>query len=48
MGVKIYNLLPTEIKSIPDDIKSFKFKLTAFLLQNSLYTTEEFFELQNV
>jgi hypothetical protein len=41
MGVKIHNHLPTEIKSMPDDIKSFKFKLTAFLLQNSFYTAEE-------
>jgi hypothetical protein len=46
MGVKIYNHLPTEIKSMPDDIKSFKFKLTGFLLQNSFYTIEELFELK--
>jgi hypothetical protein len=38
MGIKIYNHLLAEIKSVPDDIKSFKFKSTAFLLQNSFYS----------
>jgi hypothetical protein len=44
MGVKIFNHLPPEIKSMSNDRKSFKSKLTTFLLQNSFYTTEEFLE----
>jgi hypothetical protein len=47
MGVKIFDHLPTEIKSMFNDTKSFKSKLTTFLLQNSFYTIEEFFELKH-
>jgi hypothetical protein len=47
MGVKIFNHLPPEIKSMSNDTKSFKLKLTTFLLQNSFYTIEEFFELKH-
>jgi hypothetical protein len=47
MGVKIFNHLPIEIKSMLNDTKSFKLKLTTFLLQNSFYTIEEFFELRH-
>jgi hypothetical protein len=43
MGVKIFNHLPTKIKAMSNDTKSFKSKFTTFLLQNSFYTTEEFF-----
>jgi hypothetical protein len=47
MGIKIFNHLPSEIKSMSNDTRSFKFKLTTFLLQNSFYTIEEFFELKH-
>jgi hypothetical protein len=40
MGVKIINHLPPEIKSMSNDTKSFKLKLTTFLLQNYFYTIE--------
>jgi hypothetical protein len=43
MGVKIFNHLPPEIKSMSNDTKIFKLKLTTFLLQNSFYAIEEFF-----
>jgi hypothetical protein len=33
MGVKIFNHLPPEIKSMSNDTKSFKLKLTTFLLK---------------
>jgi hypothetical protein len=46
MGVKIFNHLPIEIKSVSNDMKSFKSKLTTFLLQNSIYTIDEYFELK--
>jgi hypothetical protein len=44
MGVKIFNHLPHEIKSISDDRMSFKSKLATFLSQNSFYAIEEFLE----
>jgi hypothetical protein len=47
MGVKIFNHLPPEIKSMTNGMKSFKLKLTTFLLQNSFYTIEEFSELKH-
>ena len=47
MGVKIFNHLPTKIKSVSNDTKSFKSKLITFLLQNSFYPIEEFFELKS-
>jgi hypothetical protein len=43
MGIKIFNHLPTNIKSRSNDLRSFKLQLTAFLLQNSFYTCDEFF-----
>jgi hypothetical protein len=46
MGVKIFNHLPIEIKSMSNDTKSFKSKLTTFLLQNSFCTIDEYFELK--
>lgn len=41
MGVKISKLLPTKIKSMFNDTKNFKSKLTIFSLPNSFYNTEE-------
>jgi hypothetical protein len=46
MGIKIFNHLPIEIKSVSNDTKSFKSKLTTFLLQNSFYAIDEYFELK--
>jgi hypothetical protein len=43
MGVKIFNHLLPEIKSMFNNMKSFKSKLTTFLLQNYFYIIEEFF-----
>jgi hypothetical protein len=43
MGIKIFNHLPTNIKSRSNDLRSFKLQLTTFLLQNSFSTCDEFF-----
>jgi hypothetical protein len=43
MGIKIFNHLPPEIKYMSNETRSFKAKLTMFLLQNSFYTVDEFF-----
>jgi hypothetical protein len=43
MGIKIFNHLPTNIKSRSNDL-SFKLQLTTtFLLQNSFYTCDAFY-----
>jgi hypothetical protein len=43
MVIKIFNHLPTNIESRSNDLRSFKVQLTIFLLQNSFYTSDEFF-----
>jgi hypothetical protein len=43
MRIKIFNHLPTNIKSRSNDLRSFKLQLTTILLQNSFYTCDEFF-----
>ena len=42
---KIYNNLPTHIKSLSNDLKRFKSKLKSFLLEQSLYSLEEFYQV---
>jgi hypothetical protein len=42
MGVKIYNNLPSEIKST-QNFKAFKHKLKDNLLFNAFYSPKEFF-----
>ena len=42
-GIKIYNCLPTHIKTLSKDPKHFKLKLKSFLLEQTLYSLEEFF-----
>ena len=44
-GSTIYNYLPIHIKSLPNDPKQFKTKLTAFLLENTCYSLEEFYQI---
>jgi hypothetical protein len=46
MGVKIFNHMLIEIKSMSNDTKNFKSKLATFLLQNSFYTIDEYFEME--
>jgi hypothetical protein len=42
-GIKIYNHLPTAIKDLSDDKNKFKLALKRYLLHNSFYTMEEYF-----
>jgi hypothetical protein len=46
MGIRIFNHLPIENKSMSNDTKSFKSKLTTYLLQHSYYISDEYFELK--
>ena len=43
MGVKIYNSLPTFIKMESNNIKKFESLLKKFLLENSFYSLDEFY-----
>jgi len=44
-GSRIYNYLPIHIKSLSNDPKQFKSKLKAFLLENTCYSLEEFYQI---
>jgi len=44
-GSKIYNHLPYHIKALSDDLKLFKSKLKTFLMEHSLYSLEEFYQV---
>ena len=41
-GIKVFNCLPTNIKSLSGDVKKFKSALRVFLLEGSFYTIQEF------
>jgi hypothetical protein len=45
-GIKILNNLPHNIKDLADEIKLFRHALKTFLLTNSFYNTEEYFNCQ--
>jgi hypothetical protein len=42
-GIKVYNNLPLEIWKLSDKIKVFKEVLRKFILKQSFYTLEEYF-----
>ena len=42
-GIRIFNHLPTSINSIANETKEFKKTLRRFLLDNSFYSMDEFF-----
>jgi hypothetical protein len=42
-GVGIYNHLPSAIKDLSNDTKNFKIALKKYLLHNSFYSLEEYF-----
>jgi hypothetical protein len=45
-GIKIFNHLPAHIKSFSKDIKKFKHKLKDLLLEQKLYSLEEFYQIK--
>jgi hypothetical protein len=45
-GIGIFSHLPTSIKRIADDTKMFKKSLKRFLLDNSFYSMDEFFNFK--
>jgi len=44
-GIKMYNHLPTAIKDLSDDKNKFKLALKRYLLHNSFYSLEEYFNI---
>jgi hypothetical protein len=46
LGVKVFNKLPSYIKTEFDNPKEFKVVLQKFLYENSFYSLDEYFELQ--
>ena len=44
-GIKIFNHIPADIKSFSKDIKQFKYKLKNLLLEQPIYSLEEFYQI---
>jgi hypothetical protein len=44
-GSRFFNYLPLQIKSLSGDLKSFKWKLKNFLLDNTFYSLDKFYQL---
>jgi hypothetical protein len=44
-GSRIYNHLPTHIKTLSNDLKHFKSKLKCFFIEHTFYSIEEFYQL---
>jgi len=44
-GCKIYNKLPPHIKGLSNDLKRFKSTLKGFLMERTLYSTDEFYQI---
>ena len=45
-GSRIYNCLPSWIKAVSSDAKSFKSMLKRYLLEHAFYSLEEYFQFQ--
>jgi hypothetical protein len=43
-GIKIFNLLPQNIRNLSWNVKKFKLDLKRFLLMGSFYTFDEYFD----
>jgi len=44
-GCKIYKNLPPHIKGLSNDLKHFKSMLKGFLMERTLYSTDEFYQI---
>jgi hypothetical protein len=47
LGIKVFNGLPTNIRKLAYDIKHFKIVLKRFLLSNSFYSLDEYFDYKS-
>jgi hypothetical protein len=46
LGVQVFNIIPSYIKTEFDNPKKFKAVLQKFLCKNSFYSVDEYFELR--
>ena len=46
LGVKLFNMLPSDIKKVSDNTKNVRLTVQKFLCENSFYSLDEYFELQ--
>ena len=44
-GSELFNNLPLEIKSLSGDVKHFKIKLKSFLIDHTLYSLDEYYQV---
>jgi hypothetical protein len=44
-GIKTYNHLPKTIKALSHDVKEFRLSLKRFIILNSFYSLEEYFDI---
>jgi hypothetical protein len=45
-GIKTYNHLPNTIKKLSHDVKQFRLALKRFIISNSFYSLQEYFEIK--
>jgi hypothetical protein len=48
LGVKVFNMLPSYIKIESENPKKFKLNLRKFLYENSIRSSDEYFELKKI
>jgi hypothetical protein len=46
-GITLFNALPLRMKQASQDVKKFKYELKAFLIKNSFYSVEEYFNMND-
>jgi len=46
-GIKIFNYLPAHMKNVANEIRVFKNPIKRFLLNNSFYSVDEYFNANN-
>jgi hypothetical protein len=46
-GITLFNALPLRMKEAAQDVKKFKYALKVFLIENSFYYVEEYFNMND-
>jgi hypothetical protein len=47
-GITLFNALPLIMKQAAQNVKKFKYALKVFLIENSFYTVEEYFNMNDI
>jgi len=48
LGVKVFNMLASDIKKKSDNTEKFRLTVQKFLYENSFYSLDKYFELQQM